>query len=93
VAPRSHPGSSPIQPASPFNTKQTPFLLPSALEKFGGQLVVPSQSNIAVFWELKTKMILSGVALKTNGGFGFARRRPARLGSPETSASPATRRS
>ncbi len=84
IAPVAHPGPSIFQLESPFNTAQTPFLLPAAVETLGGQVVVHSKCSIPVFWKLHTTMLLNGVALTTNGGFASSDTTPGLAVQPGT---------
>lgn len=67
-------GPQPVQlpPDAPFNTPRTPFLLPSAVELFGGELRISSQSTIPVYWKVVAQLTDNGVAITTTDGFAQA---------------------
>jgi hypothetical protein len=55
---------------SPFNTELTPFLLPCAVENFGGQLTVTlAPTGPAVFWGLEVRFFTTKNKLITSTGF------------------------
>ena len=55
------PNLTPEQPTpppmpAPFNTPETPFLIPADVEDFGGSLFIRSGFSVPVFWRVRFEM-------------------------------------
>jgi hypothetical protein len=54
--------------SSPYNTAQTPFLVPEAADEFGGLQYVGSGSAAPVWWALTVQFILNGSPITSSTG-------------------------
>jgi hypothetical protein len=60
LVPRVQPGHPGFDALSPYNTANTPFLIPSAAKMFGGQLAMVSHSSIPVYWRPRGQFMTQG---------------------------------